>query len=192
MRLRDRISELYRYVVVTAAAAVLLLIAVYNAKMTSYLVKWEVTYYVKDSIWVNLLSVCVVVAFLLLFRRSKAYGVLTEKLSDDSVFSKVKLAMLLVIFAEAAFWAVSTQFIPGVDEGEIQQFVSDFMREKDFSMFAPGGYMGRSADNRGLFLFECCVSVIFGNKNYLVYELLNSFAVSMVYKQCSEIVGGGV
>lgn len=189
MRLKCVIRNLYRYVSVSAVLAVLLLITVYNAKMTSYLVKWEVTYYVRDSVFINLLSVCFVVIFLQLFRCSKMYAALKDKIENDNYFSKIKFILLLIIFFLAAFWAISTQFIPGVDEGEIQQFVSDFMR-KDYSMFAPGGYMCRSADNRGLFLFECFVSLIFGNKNYLVYELINSFAVSMIYKQFSEMLEG--
>lgn len=189
MRLKCMVKGLYRYVIVSVAMAVLLLIAVYNAKMTSYLVKWEVTYYVRDHIFINLLSVCAVVIFLLVFGRSKMYTVITEKIADDKFFSKAKFILLLTIFLEAAFWAICTQFIPGVDEGEIQQFVCDFM-QKDYSTFAPGGYMCRSADNRGLFLFECCASVIIGNKNYLVYELINSFAVSMIYKQFSEMLEG--
>lgn len=189
MRLKGIIRDLYRYVVVSAAMAVMLLITVYNAKMTSYLVKWEVTYYVRDNVFVNLFSVCMAVVFLLIFRRSRMYRALMEKMADDRCFSRVRFLLLLIIFLEAAFWAISTQFIPGVDEGEIQQFVSDFMR-KDYSMFAPGGYMCRSADNRGLFLFECGVSVIFGHKNYLVYELINSFAVAMIYRQFSEMLEG--
>lgn len=190
MLIKKPISNLYRYVIVSAAMAVLLLIAVYNAKMTAYLVKWEVTYYVEDSIFINLLSLCAVIVFLMVCRHTRLYKAMADKIAEDSFFSNIKLVLLLVIFSEAAFWAISTQFIPGVDEGEIQQFVSDFMR-KDYSMFAPGGYMCRSADNRGLFLFECCVSSVFGNKNYLVYELINSFAIAMIYKQFSEIVGRG-
>lgn len=187
MKLKYIMKELYRYIIVSVAMAVLLLITIYNAKMTSYLVKWEVTYYVKDSIFINVLSLCAVITFLTIFGRSKRYAALAAKISEDKLFSKLKFVLLLIIFLEAAIWAISTQFIPGVDEGEIQQYVADFMHN-NYSAFAPGGYMCRSTDNRGLFLFECCVSTIFGNKNYLVYELINSFAVSMIYKQFSEII----
>ncbi|MCM1123042.1 MAG: hypothetical protein NC416_10695 [Eubacterium sp.] len=183
----NHIEKIYRYVIGSVSIAVLLLIAIYNAKMTSYLVKWEVTYYVKDSFFINMLSFGLLVLILMKFKQNKLYEILSNKFSEDRQFQKVKSVLLLIIFFEAAFWAVSTQFIPGVDEGEIQQFVFDFMK-KDYYMFAPGGYMCRSADNRGLFLFECFISVVFGNKNYLVYELINSFAIAMIYKQFTEIM----
>lgn len=114
------------------------------------------------------------------------YDKIQRSVDDYNVFKKIKYTALLIIFAVSVFWVVCTQFIPGVDEGEIQQMIHDFT-QKDYYMFAPTGYLDRYHHNIGLFWYEYFISLVFGSKNYLVYELINSFAIAMIYKQLSEI-----
>ncbi len=181
-------ENIYKYVITFCALCIITLLIFYNAAMTSYLVKWEVTYYVADSVMLNVISVLILVSVILYIRKSNLYTHLQNIVAVDEKYKKIKNATLLIIFFICVFWVVSTQFIPGVDEGEILQMISDYS-QKNYDMFAHGGYLDRYHHNIGLFWYEYCMSLIFGTKNYIVYELVNSFAITMLYKQLSEIGG---
>ena len=181
-------EKIYCYIIVFCSLCVLGVISFYNAIMTSYLVKWEVTYYVKDSIVLNILSVIFFILFLFLIKISQLYQYLQNIVADDVKYKKLKNTIFFLIFLIGSVWALCTQFIPGVDEGELQEMLFAFSK-KDYYMFAPGGYLDRYHNNIGLFLYEYCITLLFGTKNYLIFELINSYAIALMYKQLSEIGG---
>lgn len=110
----------------------------------------------------------------------------SKKIDNEYQFKKVKRIMLFIIFLIGAIWALSTQFVPGVDEGEIQTYA--YLATKgNFDVFAPGQYMNRYPCQWGLFLFDYILSILFGSLNYLVFELINAIAISVIFNQLCEI-----
>lgn len=83
-------------------------------------------------------------------------------------------------------WALCTQFVPGVDEAEIHEFVARFTRG-EYDMCDKFGYICRLPHNRGLFVAELVFSKVFGTNNYIVHELINALAIAQIYKQIIEI-----
>lgn len=181
-------EKIYCHTIVFCSLCILSIISFYNAIMTSYLVKWEVTYYVKDSVVLNMLSVLLLILFLFLIRISQLYQYIQNVITDDIKYKKFQNTIFFIIFLIGALWSLCTQFIPGVDEGELQEMLSSFSK-KDYYMFAPGGYLDRYHNNIGFFLYEYCITLLFGTKNYLIFELINSLAIALMYKQLSEIGG---
>lgn len=190
MKERKRVSKIieliYEHGAITFIIAFLSLIIFYNLCMTSYLVKWEITYYVRDSIIINFALFLLFIIALTGFKKSKYYVKLTNIVEDEDSFNKIRKVFLILIFLTSLFWALCTQYIPGVDEGAIQTFVNDYIQNQ-YYMFAPGEYMQAYPNNWGLFLFTYAVSIIFGAKNYVIFFIINAFAIAMIYKQLSEI-----
>lgn len=180
------VEVIYERVLTLFAVSVISLILFYNITMTSYLVKWEVTYYVKDSVWLNLLMIFLFLISLKLLKVTILYHKIDDYISDEIKLLKLKRILLWIIFGIAAIWALSTQFIPGVDEGEIQEYVYQFIKG-NYEAFEPGNYMNRYPIQRGYFLFVYIVSLLFGNKNYIIFQLINAAAISLLYKQLVEI-----
>lgn len=185
-RLNKVIDFLYKNIIFIFSSFILILIGIMNLVMSSYLVNWERTVYVGDNIWFNILFLIAFVSLALLIYKSRTFSSIDKFFENDRNFKVAKIILFSVIFALAALWALSTQFIPGVDEGELQEYAQRFLKG-DYAMMELGGYVARYPNNRGLFIFDILLANIFGSKNYIIFELINSFAIAMTYKQCSQI-----
>lgn len=184
--LRKFVSKMYIYILTIFIVGILIAICFFSAGSTTYLIDWERTTYVKDSFFLNLVVALVLIVFLVMIRKSRIYKWIVKKIDNEYQFKKVKRIMLFIIFLIGAIWALSTQFVPGVDEGEIQTYA--YLATKgNFDVFAPGQYMNRYPCQWGLFLFDYILSILFGSLNYLVFELINAIAISVIFNQLCEI-----
>lgn len=166
---------------------VLVLIFYYNIRMTSYLVKWEVTYFVKDNLVLNIFILVSFVLLLYILCRSTVLKKLSDWLTNDIHYKILRNILLIGISSIALFWVLSTQYIPGVDEGEIQEYAYRLITG-DKSIFMPGEYMNKNRSNWGFFIYVYFLAYIFGGKNYIIYEIINSIAIGMIYKQFVEMM----
>lgn len=192
---RSRRCEVIFCIVITLFAGPLLtLIAYYNAKSTTHLVFWETTWYVADRPWIHILLFLLLVTAAFLFQRSGAAQRANLWLEDDRHFRRLRLVLLSAIIAVSSLWVVCTQFQPGTDELELQNYVCEFVQ---------GNYEGvrntfddehlpqlaRFSNNRGLFLFYLMTSRLFGTGNYLAYEMINAFAAGLFWSSAADIGG---
>lgn len=188
LNLRSKVENLCVYGIGFFCIGVISLIFFYNMQMTSYLVKWEVTYFVEDSIIKNFLVLGSFLLVLFIANKTHILCKLNCFFRNDKCYKMIKYGLLWLILGLALIWAVSTQYIPGIDEGLIQTYIYRFIRG-DASMFAPGEYMNKYPFQWFYFIYAYVISCIFGSKNYIVFEIINAVAICMIYKQFAEIVG---
>ncbi len=180
------IEDFYRWIIAGVFLIIISFLCLCNMASTSHLIMWEHTICTKDSVIFHIFLVAVTIFVISIFRKSKINQRLREYLSDEKEFKKIKRIILCGIFALAAIWVLSTQFVPGVDEYVIQDAVRDVL-QGDFSSFADHAYMDIYQHQWGFFLFSLLIALVFGGMNYIVMGLLIAVAISMVFKQLSEI-----
>lgn len=185
-RLGRFITYIYRLTISLCFIVILALLCGYSGIMSAAFIDWEHTAYVKDNIFINLLAFFFTIALSICFRNTTAYKKLLGYIADDRHFFNLKNSLLLIIMLLGTVWALCTQFVPGVDEWEVMATVMRANRD-EFTTFQPKAYMDWYPNQWGLFLFEYIFSQIFGSNNYLAFELLNAVAISMIYKQLSEL-----
>ena len=192
---RSRRCEDFFCIVIAVFAAVLLtLITYYNAKMTAVFVDWEVVWYIADRPWLHVLLFLLLVGSLCLFQRTETARRINRWLENDRHYRVLRCTLLAAIVAVAALWVICTQFTPGVDEYEMQEYVYEYLHG-DYSAFRntfdnnwlPD--MARYANNRGLFLFYLMTTPLLGARNYLAYEVINAFAAGLFWRSAANIGG---
>lgn len=181
-------ERVYKWSIILIFMIIITLICLYNITSTSHLIDWEHTVYVKDYIFPHILTLVITMALMLYLKKSKLYHKMKNKLSEKEEFRKWKCMIIIGIFTLSSIWALSTQFIPGVDEYAVQDYVRGSL-EGDFHSFAHMGYMDQYPNQWGFFLFSYFVAIIFGKLNYIVMEIIIAFAISVIFKELSEISG---
>ena len=184
--LRERVLGVYRTIVTIFFLAIITLICAYNATSTAYLINWEHTVYVKDSIFGNLIAAVGFVVILYFFADSKYFCSLKKATLSEDTFQKWKYRIIISIFLVSSIWALSTQFIPGVDEYAVQSIVREALNS-DFHSFEPLAYMDLYPNQWGFFLFSYFIALVFGGMNYIVLELVIAMAIAFSFKELSEL-----
>lgn len=180
------IRKTYKTVILFFAVAILALLCAYNASSTACFINWEHTAYVDDSVKKQILLIIFVCAILIKFKESKSYERLTKKVQDDTSFIQIRFVLLATIFAGCTVWILSTQFVPGVDEWAVQDITSRAIRG-DFSDFQSMAYMDQYPNQWGLFIVSYIIALLFGAQNYLILQIFIAFAITIVFKELSEI-----
>lgn len=183
--------RVYSSVVFTFSAAILTLLICYKVTTTTVLIQWEHTVYVRNSIFLCIGFFLVCMSGLFLFVSSSSYERLKVRLEDDFLFLRVRRILLFAVFLISVGWVLCTQFVPGVDEGEVQYYVY-LATQGNFEIFEPGKYMVQYPNQWGLFLLEYLMALLFGAQNYTMFGMLNSIAIVVIVYELSEIarVGG--
>lgn len=182
----NAIRKIYITIVVAFALVILTLLCAYNASSTTFLINWEHTVYVNDSVFFHVALVVVTLFILVKCSRSASYKKFEKWIEEYEHFQKLKFILLCCIFGIGTIWALSTQFIPGVDEYDVQNIVAQALKG-DFSGFSEHAYMDQHPNQWGLFVVSYLLALFFGARNYLMLEILIAFSISMVFKELSEI-----
>ncbi len=180
------IQNIYRFLVIGCFLIIMTFLCAYNAASTAVLINWEHTAYIADSVKLNLVFVVLSVILVILVKRSGAYRFVCKKLEDDKIFGRCKAFLIIVILSLACLWALSTQFMPGVDEYAVQHAVVEVL-DGNYESFAPLAYMDEYPNNWGFFLFSYLVACIFGKMNYIVIQLIIAVMIAVAFKALSEI-----
>ena len=69
-------------------------------------------------------------------------------------------------------WVLNTRYIPRADQLSILQF-AEHLRKKEYSAFGAGTYMARYPHQSGMVLFLWGLSYLWGDGNYVAFQLLN-------------------
>lgn len=183
--------QFYEKVTAGLFTAILFVLAVFSAYSTSYLRAdaSEQTFFVKDNVFVNL-GVFISVSFMILaLRRFSFIGRYIDYINNEQTFfQKCRKFLLILSFGIAVFWVLSTQYYPGADQKEVQKAVL-LLHRKDYSMFAENGYLAQYPNQLGLVWFSYLLSLIFGSCNYLVFQILNAAAITVIHKKLADICG---
>ncbi len=180
------IQNIYRFLVIGCFLIIMAFLCAYNAASTAVLINWEHTAYIADSVKLNLAFVILSVILIILLKKSGAYRFVCRKLEDDKIFGKCKIFLIITILSLSCLWALSTQFVPGVDEYAVQQAVEEVL-EGNYDSFAPLAYMDEYPNNWGFFLFSYLVARVFGKMNYIVIQLIVAVTIAFAFKALSEI-----
>lgn len=180
------IKNIYKLSVTSIFLIIITMLCFYNATSTSYLINWEHTAYVKDSAVMNIIFTLCAVLVAFYIGKSKSYHAMSMRVSQDKEFRKWKRIIIGCTFILSAIWAISTQFVPGIDEYAIQAAVREVM-QGDFSSFQHMAYMDQYPNQWGFFLFSYVIACFFGKMNFLVIELLIALAIAVVFKELSEL-----
>ncbi len=182
----DVIQNIYRFLVIGCFLIIITFLCAYNAASTAVLINWEHTVYIADSVKLHLVFIALSVIFVILLKKSGAYRFVCEKLEDDKIFGRCKFFLIITILFLSCLWALSTQFMPGVDEYAVQQAVEEVL-EGNYDSFAPLAYMDEYPNNWGFFLFSYVIAKIFGKMNYIVIQLIIAVTIALAFKALSEI-----
>ena len=95
---------------------------------------------------------------------------------------------ILLIFSGviAIAWVLSTRYIPRADQLSILQF-AEHLRKGEYDVFGPGSYMARYPHQSGIVLALCGLSYLWGDGNYVAFQLLNVAAYIVVLWTLGEI-----
>ncbi len=172
-------------------AAILFWLGIISAYSTSYIEAGasERTFFVSDSVWMNLAAVLVVAAVLAVCCRVPAVQQFTKRIETDEVFYKrCRKILLYAAFGMAVFWIFATQYRPGADQMQVQKAVY-MLHTKDYSLFAEDGYLAMYPNQLGLLGFSYLLSLIFGSYNYLVFQLCNAAGIVVIQQKLADICG---
>ena len=180
------IDMAYRYGVLLFAIPILVIVLLAGVDLTAHLIRWEETAFVNDSIVFGMASVLLVVIVIALGMQTGAYRRCAEAMRNDATFRVTSLVISAVTVAVGITWVLSTQFIPGVDEGEIYRFAGEALGG-DWSMFEWGRYLSRYPNNWGIFLFDYALQAVFGIWQYMPFEIVNAFVTAGIFMELAGI-----
>lgn len=183
------ILRVYKAVALICFFLILCLLTAFSACSTSYLAadSTELTFFVKDYRYVNLLAVAAVVAALILLGKNKAVADLRARLNEDEVyFAKVRRCLLSVIAVLGCIWVLATQYMAKSDQ-ILVQYGAYMLHYKDYALFREAGYLARCQNQLGLVWISYLLSFVFGNYNFVAFQLLNVAALAIIYREMAEI-----
>lgn len=161
-------------------------ITILNIAETTYLINWEHSVFVKDNIWGKLVYILTIIVIIFLIKKYDINIQILNILKNEKLRKKIYNIELFTIFILSLLWCLSTQFIPGVDEGEILNYVYK-AKNGDWDVFKPGNYMNFYPHQFGLFLFEYVLANIVGCQNYVFFQIVNCFCLVIIYDRISKI-----
>ena len=183
--MEHNLLKLYNLFMQVLFALVICMLIIMSMVSTSFIDVSEKTYFVKDSLCENILSVIIFILVCVLFR--KKIIVWNNKLErDDRYFYQCRKFLLWIIIFSGFVWIISTQFIPGSDQEALQNAVS-LMRNGNYSMYGKEEYLARNPHQLGLVWIYYGISVLIGSQNIIGLQLLNVLGITWIYNRISAI-----
>lgn len=151
----------------------------------------EKTFFVRDHILLNVLAAGILLLVLFVLRRKES--AVRKQLSRFSFFRsltfvKAKRILLAVTFLFGMFWVLSTQIVPGADQAAVLNAAAG-LHTKSYALFAPGEYISRFPHQIGMVTVLYALGFLFGDSNYLAFQVLNVCGIVLIYKALSELAG---
>lgn len=187
----NHILRTYKVVVIGIFWATLCLLICFSGFSTSHIAAdgTEITFFVKDSVFSNIFAVFLFVLALVIMKHIKPVSKMMERLNqDESFFLKFRRSLLILLFAISCIWVLSTQYAARSDQLNVQ-YAAYTLHFGDYAMFQEDGYLARCNNQLGLVWISYLLSFLFGNYNYVCFQLLNALALTVLYWKLSEIGG---
>lgn len=150
-----------------------LLITTMNSTWLNPEPSWDIAYYTKDSFLLNLLFLIFVIAIFRAVLWSCRKVNLKFKI-DYFAALVIALAVILSIYATYAIGA-----IPSADQANCLACASKF-NHGDYMDLGRGEYVGRYQQQLGLITVHRLLFILFGDWNYIPYQLLSCVTVGVI------------
>lgn len=184
------VTKGYQYVVGIFFAVITLWLFTVNIFSTSYMSadSGEHTWYSADRVWLNLLLLLLFCGALFWAFGTSRVSSLVERLEQDTVYARSRRILLCLLLSEGILIVFAAQAIPGADQKYVLEAAYS-LRAKDYTPFLEGGYISRYPNQLGLTLAVYVLSLLFGDRNYLVFQAANVFCLVIIYKSLGDLAG---
>lgn len=184
LNIRDR---LYGGTIYFCFLGIILYLLFLSLVSTSMIDRKEHIYYLPDNIWSNLIYLTgAIVAGSLLSQVGFVRKLMDRVNGNDRLFCALRRGMLFAMLAAASIWVLSTQYIPGADQFSVQAIAASFA-DGDYQPTDYLNYLRAYPGQLGLVFFSTMLAKVFGNQNYIVFQLLNAGALTLFYREISEL-----
>lgn len=183
----DVFSSIYTYGLTFLGFAVILSLTIINMVNTCFLNTGEHIYQTQDSLLLNILIIVLVSVLLsCIWDNQRVQSFIQRIETDESLFKKIRLVILIIVFALSALWVLIVQANPGADQKFVQDAVLA-LKNKDYSAFVQGGYISKYPNQIGFLVISYLYSLIFGDNNYIGIQIINAVGVALIYKIFCDI-----
>ena len=179
----ELLRKMYEWVVTLLVLGILVFLIYLSSRTTAVLTQSEHLLFIKES-FIFFFAV-ILASILLVFisvKNQKISRIIAKINSDDVLYRKLRKWLAIGLFGVCLFWVLNTQMIARADQIEIQE-ASFRIHLGDFGELLPDGYIGAHSNQMGLMLLSYWFSFLFGSQNYLVFQIINCIAVSVIYLQ---------
>lgn len=147
---------------------------------SSYLDAGEKIYFVRDSLWWNLVIILVVLAILVVLKIKKhTIFVMPSRKTLKIITGIYVLGMIAFVLA--------LQVVPRVDQYWVLEYAGS-LTSGDYKQWQMGGYLFNYPNQNGIVLFFSLIVMIFGKNNWLVVQFLNILALLICAVFISKII----
>lgn len=186
-KIKNIITFLIKCSIYTLFLFIVIWLLIVSGFSTSYInISTEYTYYVKDNIW-NQLFIFTIFLFLIYGIR-KVWKYQGELEINNKYFIFAKYLLLFCIGLTGIIIVFCTQTIPQSNQDSLAIIKAAYgLKQGDYAMFMKGGYVQTWQNQKGIVLFIYFLSIIFGDNNYIVFQILNVLSLVLLYKELLEI-----
>ena len=166
------IPKFYQYVVLGLFFLILFYLAFLSLISTSGVYSSEVTYFVQDSIILNLAAFLVVLLLacaIKIFRPTAHWLQCIQ--TDSQLFFRYRRILLAILAAVAVIWVLAIQCQPGADQLAVQNAVYG-LNTGDYSSFTDG-YIAMRHHQLSFTWISYLFSVVFGSYNSVAFQVFN-------------------
>ena len=159
---------------------------------TTFIERYEMPYFLPDSPLLNISFVLIAILasiYIYIYKRKKTgrlHGIVIRVEQDDAFFSRIRSVLLWAIWFLISLWVVCTQVPPYGDQRAVL-LAAQYMAMGDFTPSGPVGYFYVYNNQIGITMVVYLLSRIFGEFNYLAYQLINAVCITFIIKTLSEL-----
>ena len=180
------IPKFYQYVVLGLFFLILFYLAFLSLISTSGVYSSEVTYFVQDSIILNLAAFLVVLLLacaIKIFRPTAHWLQCIQ--TDSQLFFRYRRILLAILAAVAVIWVLAIQCQPGADQLAVQNAVYG-LNTGDYSSFTDG-YIAMRHHQLSFTWISYLFSVVFGSYNSVAFQVFNVVGLVLFCREFSEV-----
>ena len=190
----DKGIKYFLYLIIGLAVLYLFLLSIFGTTsmgvadlVTGVENSGEYAYFLQDMWPMKLLVTAAAIGLICLCRRF-----ILPKLRIKKKWISIGLFIIFILAGTALI--LSTQMYPISDSAKILR-IAEGMAEGHYEEFRRNeGYLWRYPDQLGIILFYYIVTLLAGEKNYIVLQFINLFAAGasgLIAKRIAELIGGG-
>lgn len=146
----------------------------------------EHTYFVKDHFGIYMMAAGIFCVFLLFLAKREKTGNVLHLAGNEEVLEKIEKILLFFVLLEGVIVILSFRTIPRADQSDVM-YAAYALKHGDYTPFQKGGYISKCSNQIGLLWFWYILSFVFGDNNYLAFQIINAFAIAILYRQLSDI-----
>ena len=185
----DKARKLYEGIVTIIVLGILTFLMYLSSRSITVIMQSEHLLFIKDSFLFFLIPIILIIVFVLLSTKVKQVKTIAKRIeNDDALYSKIRLYLQIALFFVCLFWVLNTQMMARADQVEIQE-AAFRVHFGDYGELQKDGYIGAHYNQIGLMLISYLFSFLFGSQNYVVFQIFNAVAISVIYTQLADFGG---